>query len=374
MWLSVFGGLFIAYQLWGTAIYSARAQSALEQHFDELVAAAPATYAPPAITTPAVTTPAVTTPAVTTPAESTPDGVMADGDAETSVIDPRVWELISRVMNAQPGDGIAKFQFPSIGKEVLVVEGVGADSLRDGPGRYPSTAYLGGLGNAAVAGHRSTYGAPFGDLDKLQPGDEVRVETPLGVAVYEVMDPRLAFGLWIDRVRDVGPGYVVVGPEDGYVLSDVGDNRLTLTACHPRFSASERLIVAARLVSEPLEMLSPGFGLTGPVFTVSADTATASPPAIDRGPSVSPPRFMAEPPAPVVPVVQVSDLREGLSGWSVSLMPTIVWTLTLLVAMVGATLVKYRQGLVVAAAISVVPIAAILLTLFTHLDRLLPAY
>jgi hypothetical protein len=232
-----------------------------------------------------------------------------------------------------------------------------------------------------VAGHRSTYGAPFADLDKLQPGDEVVVETPLGVAVYEVMDPRLAFGLWIDRVREVGPGYVVVGPEDGFVLSDVGDNRLTLTACHPRFSASERLIVAARLVSEPLEMLSPGFGLAETVSNPSAAASdgptppeTAAPPTADSPSPMPPPRSMAEPPAPVIPVAQVSDLREGLSGWSVGLMPAMVWALALLVAMASATVVKFRRGLLVAVAFSVVPVAGTLLMLFIQLDRLLPAY
>jgi sortase (surface protein transpeptidase) len=367
MWVSLFTGLFIVYQLWGTGVYAARAQAALEQRFEELAAVVPASG--PSSSGPH------SSGSADTPTGSGPADNSEPSGADSFVTDPLVLELISRVVDARAGDGIAKLQFPRIGKEVLVVEGVGAETLREGPGRYPSTAYLGGPGNAAVAGHRSTYGAPFGDLDKLRPGDEVVVETPLGVAVYEVMDPRLAFGLWIERVRDVGPGYVVVGPEDGYVLSDVGDDRLTLTACHPRFSASERLIVAARLVSEPLKMLSPDYGLPkSDLGTPTEVPSAATTGEVAAPPSASPPQLVVQPPANVVPVAQVSDLREGLSGWSVGLMPTIVWMLTLLVAMAGATVVKYRRGLTVAVATSVVPVAGILLMLFAQLDRLLPAY
>jgi sortase A len=371
MWFSLFAGLFIAYQLWGTGIYAARAQAALEQRFEELLAATSDIDAPRA----AGTTAPHDVAARSGPG-TTSESVADDPPAVTApTVDPAILEVISRVVDARTGEGIAKMRFPRLGKEHLVVEGVSAESLRDGPGRYPSTAYLGGPGNAAVAGHRSTYGAPFGDLDKLRPGDEVVVETPLGVALYEVMDPRVAFGMWITRVREVGPGYVVVGPEDGYVLSDVGDYRLTLTACHPRFSASERLIVAARLVSAPLEMLSPNYGLPAPDQQAAAATASRTVTRASAArPSGSPSQLIVEPPVAAVPVAQVNDLREGLSGWSVGLMPTIVWMLTLMVAMVAATVVTHRWGLIVAVVTSVVPVGGILLMLFTHLDRLLPAY
>jgi LPXTG-site transpeptidase (sortase) family protein len=295
------------------------------------------------------------------------------------VIDPVLAEVISRVVNARDGEVIARLEFPRLGVAHMVVEGVGADSLREGPGRYSSTAHLGGSGNAAIAGHRSTYGSPFGDLDALVPGDEVFVETPLGVAVYQVMDPRVAFSVWIDRVREVGPGYVIVGPDDGFVLADVGDDRLTLTACHPRFSASERIIVAARLVTAPLAMLAPGFGAVEfdlaelqrdrpPRQVGERSPVNGTPAPVDASGSVEPSPVLA------APVSQVEDLREGLSGVSAELLPTLVWSLLLLVAIAAGTVVKYRYGAVVSTLAGVVPVAGILWVLFNHLDRLLPAY
>ncbi len=301
---------------------------------------------------------------------------------EPVMMDPQLTEIISKVMNARDGEVVARLEFPRLGAAHMVVEGVGADSLREGPGRYSSTAYLGGSGNAAIAGHRSTYGSPFGDLDALTPGDEVVVETPLGVAVYQVMDPRVAFSVWIDRVREVGPGFVIVGPDDGFVLADVGDDRLTLTACHPRFSASERIIVAARLVTAPLAMLAPGFGAVEfDLADLQLDRPTN--PTGDRTPSTAstgstrPVTGLAGgEPAPVLaaPVAQVSDLREGLNGVSAELLPTLVWSLLLLVAMAAGTVVKHHYGAVVSTLAGVIPVTGILWMLFNHLDRLLPAY
>lgn len=372
MWLSLFIGLFISYQLWGTALYAARAQGALEQRFDSLAAVVPDLVAVAASTATTTSIPA-----------STPDTTVASPRGplvpEPVAMDPQLTDIISKVINARDGEVIARVEFPRLGVAHMVVEGVGADSLREGPGRYSSTAYLGGSGNAAIAGHRSTYGAPFGDLDALRPGDEVVVETPLGVAVYQVMDPRVAFSAWIDRVREVGPGYVIVGPDDGFVLADVGDDRLTLTACHPRFSASERIIVAARLVTAPLAMLAPGFGAVEfDLADLQLDRPTN--PAGDRTPSTGSTRPATGPamgePAPVLPapVAQVSDLREGLSGVSAELLPTLVWSLVLLVAMAAGTVVKHHYGAVVSTLAGVIPIAGILWMLFHHLDRLLPAY
>lgn len=117
---------------------------------------------------------------------------------------------------------------------LFVVQGVTLEDLRRGPGHYPESAAPGGTGNFAVAGHRTTYGAPFYHLDRLEAGDEVRVlDRDGGRFVYEVTQTR------------------VVEPADVWVVGDdpLGSEgaMLTLTTCSPRFSAAERLVVFARL-------------------------------------------------------------------------------------------------------------------------------
>ena len=84
------------------------------------------------------------------------------------------------------GNGLARLEIPKIGVDKIVVEGVGVEDLRKGPGHYPGTALPGVVGNVAIAGHRTTYGAPFGDIDKLKPGDEIILTTVTGRYVYNV--------------------------------------------------------------------------------------------------------------------------------------------------------------------------------------------
>jgi len=111
------------------------------------------------------------------------------------------------------------------------VAGVDRDDLKRGPGHYPQTPLPGQLGNAAIAGHRTSYGEPFAYIDQLEAGDEITVTTPAGTFVYVVDDSR------------------IVSPSDTYVLDtiDEGASRLTLTLCHPRYSASQRIVVSAEL-------------------------------------------------------------------------------------------------------------------------------
>ena len=125
----------------------------------------------------------------------------------------------------------------------LIVEGVNAESLSEGPGHYPGTAYPGEQGNFAVAGHRTTAGAPFYDLETLETGDEVHVTDRNGVRwVYEVVEQR------------------IVDPSENYVLGQdpigTGAPVLTLTTCHPRWSNRERLIVFAELVADQQQTAS----------------------------------------------------------------------------------------------------------------------
>jgi sortase A len=127
------------------------------------------------------------------------------------------------------GDPIGRIRIPEIGVNKVVVEGTDGGSLRKGPGHYPETPFPGIHGTVAIAGHRTTYGAPFNELDKLEQGDEILVEMPYGRFVYEV-----------ERQQ-------IVEPTATWVTRRVNHDRLVLTACHPKYSAAERIVIFARL-------------------------------------------------------------------------------------------------------------------------------
>jgi sortase A len=137
-----------------------------------------------------------------------------------------------RVIRRQPlkGDAIANIDIPSIGVSEFVVEGTDVDSLRKGPGHYPETPLPGEAGTTAIAGHRTTYGAPFRHIDELERGDPILVDMPDGRFVYRVQTTK------------------VVDDQDLSVLDSVGYQRLVLSACHPLYSAAERIIAFARLI------------------------------------------------------------------------------------------------------------------------------
>jgi sortase A len=129
-----------------------------------------------------------------------------------------------------PGRGMAIIHIPRIGLEQVVVEGVSVADLKKGPGHVPGTASPGQAGNVAISGHRTTYGAPFKRLDELEAGDEISLTTARGRFLYVVTHSK------------------VVAPSEVSVLDPTPDARLTLTTCHPKFSARQRLIVIAHLV------------------------------------------------------------------------------------------------------------------------------
>lgn len=114
-----------------------------------------------------------------------------------------------------------------------IVEGVARSQLKTGTGHYPGTPLPGQPGNAAIAGHRTTYGAPFHDFEVLEPGDVIEVETALGVSVYEVRET------------------VIVKPTEIWVTQERPGAWLTLTTCHPKLSSRQRLVVFAEMVSGP---------------------------------------------------------------------------------------------------------------------------
>lgn len=142
-----------------------------------------------------------------------------------------------------PGEAAGILRIPDIGLNMVFVEGVTPEHLKRGPGHYPSTPMPGEGGNVGIAGHRTTYAKPFWALDELAPGDRIIARTREGRFVYEVT--------WTE----------VVGPDRTGVLDEVPRGAqapeplvcaegecITLTTCHPRFSAAQRLIVRGVLV------------------------------------------------------------------------------------------------------------------------------
>lgn len=131
------------------------------------------------------------------------------------------------------GEELAFLRIPEIGLEAVVFEGVDTETLRKGPGHMPGTPIPGQPGNAVISGHRTTYGRPFFDLDQLETGDRIELETAIGTHVYEVREVR------------------IVLPTDVWVIDPRPGGWITLTTCNPKFSARERLILWAEMVSGP---------------------------------------------------------------------------------------------------------------------------
>jgi sortase A len=137
---------------------------------------------------------------------------------------------------AAPAEGqpVGDIRIPVIGLNQVVVEGTNTPDLRKGPGHYTGTPLPGQAGNSAVAGHRTTYGHPFYNLDSVKVGDPIVLTTLQGIFVY---DTTKSF---------------VVSPSDTTVVDNVIANQLTLTTCNPRFSATTRLVVQATLAHSQL--------------------------------------------------------------------------------------------------------------------------
>jgi sortase A len=130
---------------------------------------------------------------------------------------------------AHEGEGVGRIEIPRIGASFVVVKGTSTGDLRKGPGLYPQTPFPGAPGTVAIAGHRTTYLAPFRHINRLKPGDTITVKMPYAALTYSVETTR------------------IVKPTDLGVLKRVGYDRLVLTACHPLYSAAKRITVFARL-------------------------------------------------------------------------------------------------------------------------------
>jgi sortase A len=266
--LLLFG--FVAYQLWGTGIETARAQNRLEDAFEEAVAVVDEEPAPP-----------TDTGVVDEPSgeddghdeddqddEEPDEGENAEEPPQElpepapSEVVPGGVDLSDRAVDQElppidRGDVVARLEIPKIDKDLYVVAGVTLDDLKDGPGHYDDTPLPGQLGNAAIAGHRTTYGAPFFDVDQLVVGDQLVVTLITGARyVYEVT------------------GVEVVSASDYWVVTtrDPTVAELTLTSCHPKYTARDRIVVHSVLVPE----LSSPVGIAEPYELDATDTEDAA--------------------------------------------------------------------------------------------------
>jgi sortase A len=212
---------FVAYQLWGTALYEHHAQDQLRQELQRKLG-------PTSTTTSSPPSPASTT--TTVPADQVAPNTPA----------PSV------------GTPIGLLTIPRIGMSgAAIVEGTDENQLQQGPGHYLGTPMPGQAGNAAIAGHRTTYGAPFYNLNELQPGDPIMIQTAQGNFTYTVETSH------------------VVSPSNTAVLDASTGPQLTLTTCNPRYSAATRLVVVASLTDSALTAPP-----TTPTTTAPGSTST----------------------------------------------------------------------------------------------------
>lgn len=245
--------LFAGWSLWGTGLGTARAQDRLTDEFERSLTVAPNPRRPPVV------------------ADAPPDATAAEPSPTTT--EPPFTPLDEDAPSPPAGAAVALLKIPKIGVQQAVVEGVDARSLAQGPGHYPGTPMPGEPGNAAIAGHRTTYGAPFFHFEKLRVGDLILVTTRAsGVLRYRVTDTK------------------VVRATDRTVLVPKGDDRLTLTTCHPAYRATERLVITAHQEGAP------------PVIAVAAAAEAAA-----REAEAARLRAIAEDPAFLLGADQVPD-------------------------------------------------------------------
>jgi len=234
-WTSIVVGVlilgFVVQQLFVTTWFAQQHQTALSEEAEEHFVTAEITeveYVPP--------------PSTGTPGEGTvdPGGTVTPGAGGSATDEgaPLVPEKRTLLVESSPekGSAFAVIRIPSIERLEegwAVVEGVELRNLKNGAGHMPHTPLPGMPGNSVISGHRTTYGAPFHELDQLNPGDTIEVDTAIGTHTY--------------AVREV----IIVQPTELWVTEPREGSWLTLTTCHPKFSARQRLIVFAELVGGP---------------------------------------------------------------------------------------------------------------------------
>lgn len=180
----------------------------------------------------------------------------------------QVTRIVARRHQATTRQGavVGKITIPTIGVSKYIVNGTSDANLNDGPGLYPERGFPGSGGPVGIAGHRTTHGAPFLKIDELSRGDRITVRTGYGTFRYrvtrtEIIAPDdwsiLTVGAFIvdqkRRSRAAATGLCNGGPKAGG--SRQGCEHLVLTACHPKYSAAQRIAVFARLESARLNIV-----------------------------------------------------------------------------------------------------------------------
>jgi sortase A len=156
------------------------------------------------------------------------DASVGGGSADTAAARARV--LAERFQSEiAKGDAIGRLKIDRIGLSKVLFYGTDTATLQKGPGVYPQTPLPGLGGTTGIAGHRTTYGAPFRHINEIRDGDEIRVELPYAIFTYTVEK------------------HEIVEPSDVQIVNPVGYERVVLTACHPLYSAAQRWAVFARL-------------------------------------------------------------------------------------------------------------------------------
>lgn len=351
--------LFVGYQLWGTGIEESQAQDRLENQFRDLF---DSTVLEPVGT---ITTPVSTTPESTTPGDPTTEPAT---DATSAVTEPPRQPVL-----VDDGDPVAIIDIPDLGVTKYVVAGVAASDLKKGPGHYPMTPQPGHLGNVAIAGHRTTYGEPFRELDELENGDDIVVTDVAGRKFYY-------------RVTDA----FVVQPEDAWVVATTDPSRalLTLTTCHPEFSAKQRLIITAELDTSrsPLvddrpfryatesTAIEPSESTIAASLDVSQDTAPPSTQVVDTAPTPDPdPEPEPEPVVTSVVDFEVDTFGEGWFSDPAAWPHVIGWTIVLLlVVFAGWTLYRRYASRLLGVTVAIAPFFVVLYFVFQNVNRLLP--
>lgn len=208
IWGALLVFAFLGYQLFVTDLLNDRVQAEARSELDQQLAARRVALPQP------------------TPA------TVPDEPEDPEIPTVTIPELFSEAPGEE-GSTLGRLVIPDIDVDEVIFAGVTRDTLKMGPGHMPGTPVPGQPGNAVLSGHRTTYGRPFYDLDQLEEGDRIEVETATGVHVYAVRRT------------------LIVEPTDVWVADRIDGAWLTLTTCHPHFSAAERLIVQAELVEGP---------------------------------------------------------------------------------------------------------------------------
>ncbi|MEM9465887.1 MAG: sortase [Actinomycetota bacterium] len=381
--------LFVVFQLWGTNLQEARAQDGLRDDLNERFDAVAGGLDTSLLARPVLDT----APATDSAADATdaPDDPPAAATTEAAAPAAPIDDDVLAALFPDDGDALARIEIPSLDVDKVVVRGVAVADLRKGPGHYSQTALPGNTGNASIAGHRTTYGAPFNRIDELVPGDEITVTSVQGEFTYRVLDATDAYADDLDQVQAIGDGHIIVDPGATWVLGDFGDNRLTLTACHPKLSSRQRIIVAAELVDDPVELpewvIAAGaertaanedaqqLGADGTTDTMPVDddpvlSDTSTPTGSGTADGTEPPAAAADAPVP--------DLDEGLGGERDAIVPAAVWMVVAVAfwyvgGRLGDRFATARPGRLGLRFAGLVPALVCLWFSFELIDRALPA-